>query len=242
MKEPVRSADRDTCSAIADVGSDLRIAQLMCSRLCHDLVGPAGAVNAGVEFLDEARGRDDGALALVAASGRHVTHRLAFFRVAFGLAGGADGALSLADARVLTDGMFAGGRVEVDWPLDGGGADPRTPRPLDVVRLVLCQVLLAAGALARGGRVEVRFSECGQDLQARVSALGADAGLGEDLLAAIGPDASPAELTARTVHGYYAARLAEKLGTAIRIEDHRSDQCRLSVAMPGAANIEASAA
>jgi histidine phosphotransferase ChpT len=214
----------------------------MCSRLCHDLIGPAGAVNAGVEFLEEARERDDGALALVAASGRHVTHRLAFFRVAFGLAGGADGTLSLAEARGLTKGMFLGGRVEVDWPLDGAGTDPRSPRPLDVVRVVLCQVLLAAGALPRGGRVEVRFSERGQDLQAQVSALGADVGLGEDLLAAIGPDASPAELTARTVHGYYAARLAERLGTTIGIENHPSDRCRLSVVMPGGATIEASAA
>jgi histidine phosphotransferase ChpT len=242
MNKPLRVADQGDCSVIPAVDIDLRIAQLMCSRLCHDLVGPAGAVNAGVEFLDEANGHDAGALALVASSGRQVTRRLAFFRVAFGLAGGADGALSLAEARGLAEGMLAGGRVELDWPLTGAGADTRVPRPLDTVRLVLCQVLLAAGALPRGGGVEVRLAERREGLEAQVSAIGRDAGVGDDLLAAIGPDASPDELTARTVHGYYTARLAERLGTAIRIEDGKPDEYRLSALMPGAAHIEASAA
>jgi histidine phosphotransferase ChpT len=240
MNEPLRAVDQGVGSVIPAVGIDLRVAQLMCSRLCHDLVGPAGAVNAGVEFLNEAQGRDAGALALVASSGRHVTQRLAFFRVAFGLAGGADGVLSLAAARDLAQGMLAGGRVDLDWPLTG--IDPRTPRPLDVVRLVLCQVLLAAGGLPRGGRVEVRFAERRQDLEARVSAIGRDAGFGGDLLAAIRPDVSPAELTTRTVHGYYAAQLAERLGTVLRIDDVHPDECRLSAVMPGATSIEASAA
>ncbi len=240
MNEPLRAADQGIGCMNPAAGMDLRVAQLMCSRLCHDLVGPAGAVNAGVEFLDEANGHDEGALALVASSGRHVTHRLAFFRVAFGFAGGAGGALTLAEAQGLASGMLAGGRVELDWPLTG--ADTQTPQPLDTVRLLLCQVLLAAGALPRGGRVEVRFNERRQGLEARVSAVGRDAGFGDDLLAAIDPNASPAELTARTVHGFYAARLAEGLGTALRIEGDQPDTCELSVVMPGAARIGASAA
>lgn len=239
MNEPLR-ADRGDCSVNPAVDIDLRVAQLMCSRLCHDLVGPAGAVNAGVEFLDEANGNDAGALALVSSSGRHVTHRLAFFRVAFGFAGGADGALSLAEARGLADRMLLGGRVDLDWPLTD--ADTQTPQPLDTIRLVLCQVLLAADALPRGGRIEVRFAERRQGLEARVSAIGRDAGVGDDLLAAIGPDASPDELTARTVHGYYAARLAERLATAIRIENKQPDKCTLAAVVPGALSIEASAA
>jgi histidine phosphotransferase ChpT len=242
MNKTRRAADRNAGSVNPTVGIDLRVAQLMCSRLCHDLVGPAGAVNAGVEFLDEANGHDAGALALVASSGRHVTHRLAFFRVAFGFAGGAHGALSLAEARGLAEGLLAGGRVDLDWPLVGSGAGPQTPQPLDVIRLALCQVLLAAGALPRGGKVEVRLAERQKGLEVQVSAIGRDAGVGDDLLAAIGPDASVDDLTARTVHGYYAARLAERLGTAIRIDSGQPDECRLSTLMPRAAHIEASAA
>jgi histidine phosphotransferase ChpT len=242
MSKPLRAADRGACSLIPAGGIDLRVAQLMCSRLCHDLVGPAGAINAGVEFLDEAQGRDDGALALVANSGRQVTRRLAFFRVAFGLAGGADGVLSLAEARGLAEDLLAGGRVDLDWPLAGAGVDGQTPRPLDTARLVLCQVFIASGALPRGGKVEVRFAEGRQGVEVRVSAIGRDAGLGDDLLAAIAPDVSPDKLTARTVHGYYSARLAERLGTQIRIDNGQPDQCRLSVVVPGATDVEASAA
>jgi histidine phosphotransferase ChpT len=240
MNKPLRAASQNAGSVNPAAEIDLRVAQLMCSRLCHDLVGPAGAVNAGVEFLDEANGHDAGALALVASSGRHVTHRLAFFRVAFGFAGGANGTLSLAEARSLTERMLVGGRVDLDWPLTG--VDTQTPRPLDTVRLLLCQVLLAADALPRGGRIEVRFAERRQGLEARVSAIGRDAGLGDHLLAAISPDASPDELTARTVHGYYTARLAERLGTAIRIENSQPDECTLAAVVSGAMSSEASAA
>ena len=240
MNEPLRAADQNSGSVNPPVGIDLRVAQLMCSRLCHDLVGPAGAVNAGVEFLDEANGHDTGALALVASSGRHVTHRLAFFRVAFGFAGGAYGSLSLVEAQGLAKGVLAGGRVDLDWPLNG--VDSSAQPPLDIVRLVLCQILLASGALPRGGRVEVRFAERRQGLEARVTAIGRDAGFGEDLLAAISPDASPDELTARTVHGYYAARLAERLGTEIQVENSQPDECTLAAVLPGAMSVEASAA
>ena len=31
---------------------DLRVAELMASRLCHDLVGPIGAVNNGLELME----------------------------------------------------------------------------------------------------------------------------------------------------------------------------------------------
>ena len=242
MAKSPKAAGTVACSETAAVAIDLRVAQLMCSRLCHDLVGPAGAGNAGAEFLDEAHGGDDGALALVKTSGRQVTRRLAFYRVAFGLAGGADGVLTLAEARDLAEGMFAGGRVELDWPLVGSGADPQTPRPLNAVRLILCQALIAAGALPRGGRLEVRFAEHRQGLEARVSAIGREAGFGDDLLAAIRPTATAADLTARTVHGYYAARLAERLGTALRIEDGGVEKCRIIATMPATPAIEASAA
>ena len=242
MPKSPKAAGAAACPEISAVAIDLRVAQLMCSRLCHDLVGPAGAVNAGVEFLDEAQGRDDGALALAKASGRQVTRRLAFYRVAFGLAGGVDGVLTLAEARDLAEGMFAGGRVELDWPVVGSGTDPQTPRPLNAVRLVLCQVLIAAGALPRGGRLEVRFAEHREGFDAWVSAIGRDAGFCDDLLAAIRPVAAAADLTARTVHGYYAARLAERLGTALRIEDGGAETCRITATMPATVAIEASAA
>ena len=86
------------------MSNDLRLAQLLCSRLCHDLVGPAGAVNAGLELAEEGE-MDGDALELVTSSAAEVTRRLAFFRIAFGAAGGkasAVGTLSAAAMRAAS--------------------------------------------------------------------------------------------------------------------------------------------
>ena len=32
---------------------DFRVLELLCGRLCHELVSPVGAINNGVELLDE---------------------------------------------------------------------------------------------------------------------------------------------------------------------------------------------
>ncbi len=120
---------------------DLKVAQFLCSRLCHDLAGPVGAVNAGLELLDE--GADDaaGALTLVAQSAREMTRRLTFFRTAFGLVAGAGGVIALDEARDLAADLLSEGRVTLDWPRDT--SRDRTV-PAAALKLVLNLVLLGA--------------------------------------------------------------------------------------------------
>jgi len=77
---------------------DVRVAQLLCSRLCHDLVSPIGAVNAGLELLEEAADDDGRALGLITTSAAEAARRLAFYRVAFGLGVGAQGAAPMQAA------------------------------------------------------------------------------------------------------------------------------------------------
>ena len=67
---------------------DLKVVQLLSSRLCHDLVGPAGAVHNGIELYEEmGPGEGADALKMVAASVEQLSARLGFFRLAFGLGG-----------------------------------------------------------------------------------------------------------------------------------------------------------
>jgi len=195
---------------------DLRVAQLLCSRLCHDLVGPAGAVNAGLELAGSAPGGDSDALALAASSGRQMGRRLQFFRIAFGFGGG-DGAMTLAEARELAEGHLAGGTVTLDWPAESG-ADISRPRPMAVVRLVLNVVLLGVGTLPRGGTLSVRLAELGGDLGAAFTAAGPDVRIDSDVASAMAPDVPAETLTARTVHGHLAALLASSLGAEIETE------------------------
>ena len=96
------------------VGDDLRLAQLLCSRLCHDLAGPAGAIGNGLEMLMDDPG-DAATRELLVESGGHLNRRLAFYRTAFGLRGGRP-EMALDEARSLAGGYLAGGRTTLDWP------------------------------------------------------------------------------------------------------------------------------
>ena len=97
--------------------SDIHLAQLLCSRLCHDLVGPAGAVNAGLELAEDGD-LDGDALDLVTSSAAEITRRLAFFRIAFGAAG--DGSHGGPARRCGACGNRAGGRGGAQAGSGGG--------------------------------------------------------------------------------------------------------------------------
>ena len=97
---------------------DLRVAQLLSSRLCHDLVGPIGAVNTGLELFQEGFDDDEKALGLVADSAGEASRRLTFFRGAFGFGAGDKGEATLNEARNLAVGLLASGKVALDWPED----------------------------------------------------------------------------------------------------------------------------
>ena len=94
----------------------LDVLELACSRICHDLVSPIGAINNGVELCqDVAGGTADEAMALIAESGRRAAARLQTFRLAFGAAGGQPG-LGADAVRAAMQPYFAGGKVRLDWP------------------------------------------------------------------------------------------------------------------------------
>ena len=209
---------------------DLKVAQLLCSRLCHDLIGPAGAVNAGLELLDEDVAADGAAaLALVARSARQMTDRLTFFRVAFGF-GGAGPVASMAEARKLAGLYLADSNVTLDWPTDEGAR----AFALAAAKLLLNLVLLGSESLPRGGTLGVRFADLDEGTGTAVVALGSGARFKAEVREAMAPGASEADLSARTVHGYFAARLAASLGAVIEVSDGTENEVQLATVLPEA--------
>ena len=208
---------------------DLKIAQLLCSRLCHDLVGPAGAVNAGMELMVDGTGDVDEAMALVASSGQQLNRRLIFYRLAFGLGAGARA--SVADARMLAREMLSEGAVALDWsdPKDSG---PGKPICADGMKLLLNMVLLGVDSLPRGGTLAVQVTDLAQGTGVAMTAAGAGARFRDELRTAMGPDVPVGDLSARTVQGYFAARLAERLGTAVEASDIGGDRIQLAAVLP----------
>jgi len=221
---------------------DVRVAQLLCSRMCHDLIGPVGAINAGMELEQEADGENTDALSLVARSARQATNRLSFFRIAFGLKTGIEGVMEMTEIRDLTNGLLVGGKVNLEWPDKGDWGENRTVS-LAAAQLVLNLVLLGLDCLPRGGSISVRFADLagkkGSDaIGAALTASGTGARVRNEVRTVMQPTVPMEVLSARTIHGHWAALLAAALGTAIEVTDGTPDEVRLAVLLSSGSGLD----
>lgn len=128
-------------------GADL--AALLCSRVCHDVISPVGAINNGLELLDEG-GTDEEALDLIRASALNASVRLKFARLAFGASGSVGASIDTGEAeKAAKDFADADKKVEVTW------TGPRAIIPKNRVKLLLNLFMVAYGSIPRGGSLEV---------------------------------------------------------------------------------------
>ena len=112
----------------------LDLASLLCSRLCHDLMSPVGALNNGIELLADEDDPDmrEKCLELVGESARTSANKLKFFRLAFGAAGGFGDSIDTGEARAALEGMFgAEKRIELGWMV----SEPKLSRLLKIMRV-----------------------------------------------------------------------------------------------------------
>lgn len=206
---------------------DVKVAQLLASRICHDLAGGISALGTGAELLADEGGVPAGeALALISSSAEQTTRRLQFLRVAFGQGGGEGGTIAMASLRELTHGFLEGGRVSLVWA-DGGERIA-----LDAGKLLLNLCLIGSEALPRGGVLDISISMVGGQLGFAVAAQGTGARLTAELSGAMKVDLNADELTPRTVHGHFAAILAESLSAELEIQAPEGDEVRMAALVP----------
>jgi len=208
---------------------DLRTAQLLNSRLFHDLVGAVSAINTGLEFMDDAANAGD-AMDLTRQSADRLTRRLDLFRAAFGLGGGKQGELSLGDATVLAAGWYADAKPALAWPgadalMAAGDVDPIA------IKVLLIMTVLAEECLPRGGEVSVDVSKLPQGLGMAISARGTGAKLPEGVVDALAPNCPAGSLTARSIAAHFGACLAAHLGARIEAAA-ASDAVELAALFP----------
>lgn len=127
--------------------TDIDLAELLCARLCHDLISPVSAVSNGVEMVLMAPGSSTEDMQLISDSIRAAQAKLVFYRVAFGQRGGGDTLMSLAQLGQIAHDYFGGGRLALALPRTG----PDLPRA--VAKLVLLMLLTGASAAPRGGQM-----------------------------------------------------------------------------------------
>jgi histidine phosphotransferase ChpT len=183
-----------------------RVAELMFAHLCHELIGPVTAINNGFELVDPGRPVPDDVLELLLRSAKTGSQRLRFYRIAYGALAD-DSAFGLEDARGLIDEFLDSSKVRMRW-----SAAPARLGPI-AGRLLLNVAALGAEALPRGGTMEVLFEDGGFTLVCT----GTGARVSDECLHALSPDIDVATLTPRAVHAYFASRLAQAHGGALRI-------------------------
>src|SRR6201993_4411165 len=100
----------------------LDLAALLCSRVCHDLISPAGAIVNGLEVLEESKDEETRtfALDLIKKSARIASAKLQFCRIAFGAAGSAGAQVDLGDAENVARGFVDDGKTKLVWNLPRG--------------------------------------------------------------------------------------------------------------------------
>ncbi len=206
----------------------LDLASLLCSRLCHDLMSPVGALNNGIELLSDETDPEmrEKCLELLSDSARATANKLKFFRLAFGAGGGFGDEIDTTEARASLEGLFkAEGKIELGWVVE----DEKLPK--GAIRLLLNLALLAADALVRGGHLDVGAERADGRIELAVRAEGPrillDPVLRETLATGGGATVEP-----RAAGAWLAHSLAAEGGGSLRLSDPTSDVLMIGATIP----------
>ncbi len=184
----------------------LDLAALLCSRVCHDVISPVGAIVNGLEVLDDEEDEEMRAVAmeLIKKSAISASARLQFCRLAFGAAGSFGASIDTGDAERVARDIFANDRTILQWTA------ARRLASRNMVKLLLNLCLIAAGSIPRGGIITVDLSNGEGAMTMRVEAKGANARLSHSA-ADILTSAFPSEaIDGHSIQLYFTTLLARE--------------------------------
>ena len=206
----------------------LDLASLLCSRLCHDLMSPVGALNNGIELLGDETDPDmrEKCLELLADSARATANKLKFFRLAFGSGGGFGDEIDTREAQSALEGLFGSERrIELGWVVE----DDKLPK--GAIRLLLNLAMLAGDALVRGGQLDVGAERRDSEIELAVRAEGPRILLDPSLRETLATGGRGA-LEPRAAGAWLAHSLAAEGGGAIRLSDPSSEVLMIGATLP----------
>ncbi|QDZ07695.1 histidine phosphotransferase [Sphingomonas panacisoli] len=191
-------------------------ASLLCSRLCHDLLSPVGALNNGLELLADEHDPEmrQRCLDLLNESARASANKLKFFRLAFGAAGGFGDAVDTREARTAIEGLFGeGGKLTIGWMIDEGAL----PKP--AVKVLLNLALIAGEALVRGGQLDIGAEQQGDKVEIVVRAEGPRLVLDQELRSTMLGDLGEEGVTPRGAAAYLVHSLVAAGNGTVQISE-----------------------
>ena len=192
--------------------TDLELAALISSKICHDVIGPVGAIYNGLEILDEDDDQEakNYALDVIRNVTEQASARLQFARFAFGAAGSAGALIDLGTAEQISRGLIGQGKHKLVWR--------GTPGHMvkDKVKLLLNLIASSITALPRGGEIDVLLTGTNEAPSFLIRCRGTGAKAPQYLTDfVIGQQ--PPQLDAMTIQAYYTWRLAGSSGMRLEI-------------------------
>ena len=186
------------------------LAALLCSRVCHDIISPVGAIKNGLELLEEG-GADEDAMRLIKTSARNASARLQFARIAFGAAGSAGMQIDTGDAEAVAQAFFANEKPELEWK------GTRALLPKNKVKLLLNLLMIANVTIPRGGKLTVELHDVDTAPRFTLTANGPMVRVPARFLE-LHSGVKPEEpIDAHSVQPYYTLLLAREAGMKISI-------------------------
>ena len=193
----------------------LDLAALLCSRVCHDLISPTGAIVNGLEVLEE-KGSDEEtksfALDLIKRSAKTASVRLQFCRLAFGAAGSANAQIDLGNAQVMARAFIEDEKTKLLWNL------PHALLPKNRVKLLLNMLLIAGQTIPRGGTLTVDPVGEGESMGFRITASGVNARIPQAVPALLAGSSENGSVDAHAIQPFYAGLLARACGLELSLE------------------------
>ncbi len=197
---------------MADLPLDgIDLAALVCSRVCHDMINPVGALINALEVLDGDPDAEMRAIALdlIKKSAEAASAKLQFCRLAYGAAGSAAAMIDLGEAEKVARGLFCDERTKLDWTPE------RALMPKNRVKLILNLCVVGAAAIPRGGLVSVSADVAGDRIA--VSAEGRNANLSAQQQEHLAGRGDPATVDSRAIQAHYTGLLAKAAGMSLDI-------------------------
>ena len=186
---------------------------MLCSRVCHDLISPAGAIVNGLEVLEESKDEETKtfALTLIKKSARTATARLQFCRIAFGAAGSVTAQVDTGDAEQVARGFIEDEKVKLTWNL------PRVLLPKNRVKLLLNMLVVAGQAIPRGGTLTLDPVGSGESVTFRVTAVGLNGRVPPAVPGLLAGGSTGDTVDAHAIQPFYTGLLARACGLTATI-------------------------
>ncbi len=191
------------------------LAAMLCSRLCHDLLSPVGALSNGLELLADEQDADMRArcIELLEQSAKISTDKLKFFRLAFGAAGGFGEMVPIEEPHSLIEALAGNNaRIKLNW------ATPDPTMPKAAVKVLLNFAQIAIDALIRGGTLDIGVETRDSASEIVVRAVGDRIAFDESIGKALQGDLAADDITSRTAAAHMIALVAQAQGGGLQYQ------------------------